>query len=763
MFTACVAVGQSGDLGAQIAAADAALGASLGQITVSASGTISEGEVSLSAGHDLVCNGRTTIFLNAGSYLYQNSHTRIINCIISSTSTPITGEVQSTNTDHVELNGVTFVGGGNLVYWDGVSDFRISNNNIESITAFDAAAQTAQNGFDLVNCSRGEVNNLTASNFVFPAGAGSIPAVLELTLSHDITINNILISNIDASFDVGGSGIQINGSSHIVINGGAITHTAMMDGVTSESAGATPSYDITITGLNASYNGQQGLNATAPLSQGDGIDIINSGHVRIGNCIVLGSGYLGNEQPAIWLFLADDVVVADSDLSDGSMGGLDIAGSENVRLINNLINRNQASGTFAEQQGGTATSKGSLVTFVAGVSGGFGLSWRAGTPFILDGITYAIASVTDSGHLVLSTAPPNHTSPVDWTVNSLNIQILGDVIDDNGMGGLGGQTQVGISWADGTTGIISGVTSTNTGVGAQLYGLELANTASAILLDDNFSGNVDGGNGIYASSQGVSPSSLSFPSQELATRSAAQTVTLTAGGVVVQNLLVQVSGDFSETNNCGTGLPAFGTCQVSVTFTPATAGTLNGYLTITDGAPNSPQTISLTGTGVSQGLGLGIATGGSSSATVVAGTTAKYSLSIGGAGMNGAVALSCRGAPKGATCNMPAAETISPTQATPFTLSVTTLARTTGALRPTSFRPSHWLWALAMMVSIVFPRVRTKPSPRRHLFWLPLLLLMYLCSCGGSSLGTPAGSYTLTVTATVGNTSEQLPLTLTVQ
>jgi len=99
----CVAVGQTGDLGAQIAAADAKLGAIPGQIIVSTSGTISEGEVSLSAGHDLVCKDQTTIFLNAGSYLYQDSHTRIVNCIISSTSTPISGEVQSTNTDHVEL------------------------------------------------------------------------------------------------------------------------------------------------------------------------------------------------------------------------------------------------------------------------------------------------------------------------------------------------------------------------------------------------------------------------------------------------------------------------------------------------------------------------------------------------------------------------------------------------------------------------------------------------------------------------------------
>jgi len=766
MFTGYLAAGQTGDLGAQIAAADAALGASPGQITVSTSGTISEGEVSLSVGHSLVCTGQTTISLNAGSYLYQNSHTSIKNCIISATPTPINGEIQSSDTHDLELDSVTFVGGGNLVYWNGVTGFRISDNTVVSITASDPVTKVAQGGYDLTNCAWGRVNNLTVSSFVFPAGSASYPGILELNLSHDITISNTSINYVDASFDFGGSGIQINGSSRIAINGGVITHNAKMDGVTTESSGQSPSSDIAIIGLDASYNGGQGLNTAAPLTLGDGIDIINTDHVRISNCTILGSGYAGNKQPGIWLFLDNDVEVSNCNVSDGSTSGIAISGSPNVHLTNNTIRGNQESGTFTEAQIGTGTSAGSTVTWVYGVSGGFSLAWIPGTPFIFDGVTYAVAAVTDNLHIVITPPPPPHPSPATWEVDSINEEILGGFIEDNGIGLTGGQTQVGIDWADATNGAISGVTATDTGIGDQIYGLELDNRATATLSDDNFSGNLTGGNGIYASSQYSWPSTVSFSTQGVGTASTPQTVTLTAGAIVVQNLLIQVSGNFSETNNCGTGLPAFGSCQVSVTFRPANAGTSNGALTLTDGAPNSPQTVSLTGTGVSQGLGLSIATGGSGSAIVEAGATAKYSLSIGGGGMRGTVALSCRGAPKGATCNIPAAETISPIQSTPFAVSVTTLGRTTGALRPTNFRPSHWLWALAMMASIVFPRVRTKRSARRHLFWPTLLLLMYLCSCGGaetSSLGTPAGSYTLAVTATVGNTSEQLPLTLTVQ
>src|SRR5439155_15363729 len=141
-------------------------GAGVGEIPVTASGTISEGKVSLSVGHDLVCNDDVTIFLNAGSYLYQNSHTRIKNCIISSTSIPISGEIQSVNTDHVELDNVTFEGGGNLVYWDRVETFRISDNKVVSITAANPVTNTVQNGYYLVNCSRGVVDRLMASSFV---------------------------------------------------------------------------------------------------------------------------------------------------------------------------------------------------------------------------------------------------------------------------------------------------------------------------------------------------------------------------------------------------------------------------------------------------------------------------------------------------------------------------------------------------------------------------------------------------------------------
>ncbi|MGA7928250.1 MAG: choice-of-anchor D domain-containing protein, partial [Candidatus Sulfotelmatobacter sp.] len=270
----------------------------------------------------------------------------------------------------------------------------------------------------------------------------------------------------------------------------------------------------------------------------------------------------------------------------------------------------------------------------------------------------------------------------------------------------------------------------------------------------------------------VSPTSLSFPSQPVGTTSSTQTLTLTAGVVAVGSLHLQASGVFSETNYCGTGLAALGTCQVQVTFTPTSSGSQSGTLTMTDSASNSPQTVSLTGTGAGSGLALGIAPGGSSSATVAAGSTAKYSLSIGGGGISGTASLSCTGAPTGATCMVPATEAVSATTATDFNVSVTTTSSTTGALRQRDFRQLPWLWASAVMGWVMLPgKARTKRSALCRRLWLPLLLLTFLCSCGGGSNGsgggksggTPAGNYTLTVTAAVGSTNQPMSLTLTVQ
>ena len=99
----------------------------------------------------------------------------------------------------------------------------------------------------------------------------------------------------------------------------------------------------------------------------------------------------------------------------------------------------------------------------------------------------------------------------------------------------------------------------------------------------------------------VSPSTLSFGSQAISTTSAAKTVTLKNGGSVALTISsIATSGDYSQTNTCGTSLAAGANCSITVVFTPTILGSDDSSLTITDSASNSPQTVSLTGKGLAQ-------------------------------------------------------------------------------------------------------------------------------------------------------------------
>ena len=97
----------------------------------------------------------------------------------------------------------------------------------------------------------------------------------------------------------------------------------------------------------------------------------------------------------------------------------------------------------------------------------------------------------------------------------------------------------------------------------------------------------------------LSPTSLAFGTQLVKSTSAPQTVTLTNTGFQTLNItsITSSSGDFAQTNNCGSTVAAGANCTITVTFTPTTPNARTGTITITDDAPASPHTVSLTGTG----------------------------------------------------------------------------------------------------------------------------------------------------------------------
>jgi sugar lactone lactonase YvrE len=101
----------------------------------------------------------------------------------------------------------------------------------------------------------------------------------------------------------------------------------------------------------------------------------------------------------------------------------------------------------------------------------------------------------------------------------------------------------------------------------------------------------------------LSPTSLSFGTVRVGTKSAAKTVTLTNTGIVpvfIYNFTISGANvaDFAQTNNCiGTLQPAKA-CTENVTFEPRVKTAETASITISDNASNAPQHISpITGTG----------------------------------------------------------------------------------------------------------------------------------------------------------------------
>jgi Abnormal spindle-like microcephaly-assoc'd, ASPM-SPD-2-Hydin len=95
----------------------------------------------------------------------------------------------------------------------------------------------------------------------------------------------------------------------------------------------------------------------------------------------------------------------------------------------------------------------------------------------------------------------------------------------------------------------------------------------------------------------LSATSLTFGVVPAGSKKTTELQLMNTGDQPLSIVAIATSAGFSTTSICGSSVLAGASCTLTVTFAPTFGGTQTGSLTITDNAPGSPQTASLTGIG----------------------------------------------------------------------------------------------------------------------------------------------------------------------
>jgi hypothetical protein len=286
-------------------------------------------------------------------------------------------------------------------------------------------------------------------------------------------------------------------------------------------------------------------------------------------------------------------------------------------------------------------------------------------------------------------------------------------------------------------------------------------------------------NGVGIAPPGVSLapfSTVGFPATGVGITAPAQTVTLTNNGgvpLLVQN--IGITGDFGivpGSNTCGGSVAVSTACTMQVVFTPTLGGPRSGMLTVTDNAASSPQTLTLTGSGVDFTLN----PNGGTSLTITNGQNAVYPLLLSSAAdVSGTATFTCTGIPANSTCNV-TPSSVALGNATTVSVTVLTGVSSTTLVSPLLTNRWSGFWLASLLPVGLLALWRGRRSGPVAFALLCCLIAATGCGAGraiplesGSGSGpppilvTPAGTYTIVASASSGGLTRTVNLTLIVQ
>jgi hypothetical protein len=229
---------------------------------------------------------------------------------------------------------------------------------------------------------------------------------------------------------------------------------------------------------------------------------------------------------------------------------------------------------------------------------------------------------------------------------------------------------------------------------------------------------------------------------------------------------ISAIGPFAQTNNCGTSLAAGAHCMIYVTFTPVSAGAQTGILTIVDSGPMSPHIVNLSGSAIATppDFSISVTPGSPTSQVVLAGGVATYSVALAeSAGSIPSVSLTCTGQPQDSTCSISPNVMVLSAASQNAKVTITTVGTATAARNNGSqdSAPTPGVVWLAIAAAIAFAlrsrRLESVSLGRRTAFALAAILfaLIGCATMNNESPGvderTPAGTYTVIITATAGS------------